>query len=141
MRPFLNSSAIKLDWLRLLLSSNPLRLSSASSRRVTFRNFWSPTKSLIRTRTRTETPPGFLLCCRAPMGTSPGAVVEVKEKIELTEIEKKIFDRLLNTLHHFNLKTELRVAGGWVRDKVCLSLKINPFLYYVCMCHLYMYVD
>ncbi|KAF2297388.1 hypothetical protein GH714_022642 [Hevea brasiliensis] len=55
------------------------------------------------------------------MGTSSlEAVVrfQVKDKIELTEIEKKIFDRLLNTLLHFNLQTELRVAGGWVRDKL-----------------------
>ena len=56
------------------------------------------------------------------MGTSTPPVesvaIEVKEKIELTEIEKKIFDRLLNTLRHFNLQTQLRVAGGWVRDKV-----------------------
>ncbi|XP_050214204.1 tRNA nucleotidyltransferase cca2 [Mercurialis annua] len=42
----------------------------------------------------------------------------VKDTIELTEIEKKIFDRLLNTLRHFHLQTQLRVAGGWVRDKL-----------------------
>ncbi|KAK9047205.1 hypothetical protein V6N11_053055 [Hibiscus sabdariffa] len=46
------------------------------------------------------------------------ACVEVKEQIQLTETEKKIFDRLLNTLRHFNLQTQLRVAGGWVRDKL-----------------------
>ncbi|PPD88538.1 hypothetical protein GOBAR_DD14520 [Gossypium barbadense] len=46
------------------------------------------------------------------------ACVQVKEQIELTETEKKIFDRLLNTLRHFNLQTQLRVAGGWVRDKL-----------------------
>lgn len=46
------------------------------------------------------------------------ACFEVKEKIELTETEKKIFDRLLNTLRHFNIQTQLRVAGGWVRDKL-----------------------
>ncbi|XP_022134377.1 putative CCA tRNA nucleotidyltransferase 2 isoform X2 [Momordica charantia] len=45
-------------------------------------------------------------------------VVQVKEKIELTETEEKIFDRLLGTLRHFNLQTQLRVAGGWVRDKL-----------------------
>lgn len=44
--------------------------------------------------------------------------VEVKEKIDLTETEKRIFDRLLGTLRHFNLQTQLRVAGGWVRDKL-----------------------
>ncbi|KAK5832392.1 cca trna nucleotidyltransferase, mitochondrial [Gossypium arboreum] len=56
------------------------------------------------------------LRCRAAMTTA--ACVQVKEKIELTETEKKIFDRLLNTLRHFNLQTQLRVAGGWVRDKL-----------------------
>uniref|UniRef100_A0A2N9EF08 Poly A polymerase head domain-containing protein n=1 Tax=Fagus sylvatica TaxID=28930 RepID=A0A2N9EF08_FAGSY len=55
--------------------------------------------------------------------TSPPAlapVVEVKERIELTEIERKIFDRLLSTLRHFDLTDHhhLRVAGGWVRDKL-----------------------
>lgn len=42
----------------------------------------------------------------------------VKESIELTELEKKIFDRLKEVLRQFNLQTQLRVAGGWVRDKL-----------------------
>lgn len=46
--------------------------------------------------------------------------VELKENIELTEKERKIFDRLLSTLRYCNLDTQLRVAGGWVRDKVLL---------------------
>lgn len=50
--------------------------------------------------------------------SAAGAVVQVKDKIELTEVEKQIFDRFVNTLRHFSLHTELRVAGGWVRDKV-----------------------
>lgn len=44
--------------------------------------------------------------------------VELKEKIEITEKEREIFDRLLGTLRFCNLDTQLRVAGGWVRDKV-----------------------
>ncbi|XP_010477526.1 PREDICTED: putative CCA tRNA nucleotidyltransferase 2 [Camelina sativa] len=44
--------------------------------------------------------------------------VELKENIELTEKERKIFDRLLSTLRYCNLDTQLRVAGGWVRDKL-----------------------
>ncbi|XP_038724411.1 tRNA nucleotidyltransferase cca2-like [Tripterygium wilfordii] len=51
------------------------------------------------------------------MAASSGTV-QVKEKIDLTETEKQIFDRLLGTLRHFDLQTELRVAGGWVRDKL-----------------------
>ncbi|KAE8076475.1 hypothetical protein FH972_015122 [Carpinus fangiana] len=42
----------------------------------------------------------------------------VKERIELTETERKIFDRLLGSLRHFGLTNQLRVAGGWVRDKL-----------------------
>lgn len=45
--------------------------------------------------------------------------VTVKDSIDLTDKEKQIFDRLLQVLRHFNLQTQLRVAGGWVRDKVC----------------------
>jgi len=44
--------------------------------------------------------------------------VTVNEKIDLTEKEEKIFHRLLDVLKHFQLDTQLRVAGGWVRDKV-----------------------
>ncbi|KAK3426062.1 hypothetical protein EUGRSUZ_F02594 [Eucalyptus grandis] len=45
-------------------------------------------------------------------------VVRVREKIDLTEKEKMIFERLLATVRHFDLSTQLRVTGGWVRDKV-----------------------
>ena len=49
---------------------------------------------------------------------SAPVVEEVKESIELTQIERSIFDRLLATLRHFGLTNfHLRVAGGWVRDK------------------------
>lgn len=42
----------------------------------------------------------------------------VKDKIDLTDKEKKIFQLLLHALRHSNLDTQLRVAGGWVRDKL-----------------------
>jgi len=48
--------------------------------------------------------------------------IELKENIELTDKERKIFDRLLSTLRYCNLDTQLRVAGGWVRDKVHAAL-------------------
>ncbi|GFP84627.1 cca tRNA nucleotidyltransferase mitochondrial, partial [Phtheirospermum japonicum] len=38
-------------------------------------------------------------------------------QIDLTDKEKQIFDRLLEVFCHFNLQTQLRVAGGCVRDK------------------------
>ncbi|XP_042508186.1 CCA tRNA nucleotidyltransferase, mitochondrial-like isoform X2 [Macadamia integrifolia] len=44
--------------------------------------------------------------------------VQVKDTIDLNDKEKLIFDRLLEVLQHFNLQTQLRVAGGWVRDKL-----------------------
>ncbi|KAL3641416.1 hypothetical protein CASFOL_016384 [Castilleja foliolosa] len=48
--------------------------------------------------------------------------IHVKDHIDdndLTEKEKLIFKFLLNVVGHFNLKeTQLRVAGGWVRDKL-----------------------
>jgi len=42
----------------------------------------------------------------------------VKETVELTEKEEQIFRRLLDVVRHFGLGTQLRVAGGWVRDKL-----------------------
>ncbi|VFR00850.1 unnamed protein product [Cuscuta campestris] len=44
--------------------------------------------------------------------------VQVKDQIDLTDKEKQIFDRLLQVVRHFGLQTQLRVAGGWVRDKL-----------------------
>ncbi|KAM0907356.1 hypothetical protein ACQ4PT_016172 [Festuca glaucescens] len=44
--------------------------------------------------------------------------VEVRESVELTEKEEKIFGRLLDAVRHFSLGTQVRVAGGWVRDKL-----------------------
>ncbi|XP_023540068.1 putative CCA tRNA nucleotidyltransferase 2 [Cucurbita pepo subsp. pepo] len=68
---------------------------------------------------RTTRPPLILSTkSMASSISSPKPVVQVKDKIELTEIEEKIFNRLLGTLRHFNLETQLRVAGGWVRDKL-----------------------
>ncbi|XP_057976428.1 tRNA nucleotidyltransferase cca2 [Malania oleifera] len=60
--------------------------------------------------------PSASICFRA-MASSP-PLVAVKDKIDLTDTEKRIFDRLVGTLSHFNLQTQLRVAGGWVRDKL-----------------------
>ncbi|KAL3641415.1 hypothetical protein CASFOL_016383 [Castilleja foliolosa] len=47
--------------------------------------------------------------------------IHVKDYIDdndLTEKEKLIFKFLLEVVGHFKLKTKLRVAGGWVRDKL-----------------------
>ncbi|PKU80395.1 putative CCA tRNA nucleotidyltransferase 2 [Dendrobium catenatum] len=57
--------------------------------------------------------------CRAGVSTmvaEPRTVV--KDRIDLTENEGTIFRRLLDVVDHFKLNTQLRVAGGWVRDKL-----------------------
>ncbi|KAL6513728.1 hypothetical protein OROHE_019588 [Orobanche hederae] len=46
------------------------------------------------------------------------ASVDVKEHIGITEKENRIFNLLLQVKDHFNLQTQIRVAGGWVRDKL-----------------------
>lgn len=38
--------------------------------------------------------------------------------IELTQNEQEAFTILLKVLEYNDLKTVIRVAGGWVRDKV-----------------------
>jgi hypothetical protein len=40
------------------------------------------------------------------------------DTVKLNAQEERIFDTLKQTLAHFGMKTQLRVAGGWVRDKV-----------------------
>ncbi|XP_024641537.1 tRNA nucleotidyltransferase cca2, partial [Medicago truncatula] len=69
-----------------------------------------PTKILLLTKT-----PSFQSSACASMSTQTH---HVRDTIELTEVEQKIFDRLLATQLHFKLKTDIRVAGGWVRDKL-----------------------
>lgn len=48
-----------------------------------------------------------------------GGPPKVREMVQLTDKERLIFEKLLGTLKHNQLDTQLRVAGGWVRDKVC----------------------
>lgn len=46
---------------------------------------------------------------------------KVDTKIILTPKEVEIFDTLMGIVKDHQLKTTLRVAGGWVRDKVSLE--------------------
>ncbi|CAA6669782.1 unnamed protein product [Spirodela intermedia] len=46
------------------------------------------------------------------------ARVAVNSVIDLTEKEERIFQQLLGVVRHFQMETQLRVAGGWVRDKL-----------------------
>ena len=38
--------------------------------------------------------------------------------LQLTELERRIFERVLAACAMFKLDTQIRVAGGWVRDKL-----------------------
>ncbi|KAJ0234560.1 Poly A polymerase [Hirschfeldia incana] len=44
--------------------------------------------------------------------------VELRERIHVTENEQQIFDLLVRAVTNFSPETKLRVAGGWVRDKL-----------------------
>ncbi|XP_078438272.1 polynucleotide adenylyltransferase family protein [Wolffia australiana] len=55
---------------------------------------------------------------KLPAGSMGAARVAVKSSIDLTEKEDKIFQQLIGVVHHFQMETQLRVAGGWVRDKL-----------------------
>ncbi|KAH9532116.1 hypothetical protein CY35_19G072600 [Sphagnum magellanicum] len=46
------------------------------------------------------------------------SMVAVQQNVRLTASEQGIFELLLSTLRHFRMNTQLRVAGGWVRDKL-----------------------
>ncbi|CAI8604255.1 unnamed protein product [Vicia faba] len=72
-----------------------------------------PLHSRRPAKTLRTTTPSFHNSACAPMSTH-----QVRDTIDLTTIEKNIFNRLLATLTHFQLQTQLRVAGGWVRDKL-----------------------
>ncbi len=43
------------------------------------------------------------------------------EKITLSEKEQEIFNLFTDFVQEKNIKTTIRVAGGWVRDKVFFS--------------------
>ena len=39
-------------------------------------------------------------------------------KVNLTPVERQIFSTINAACDHFALKTTVRAAGGWVRDKL-----------------------
>ncbi|XP_057426870.1 tRNA nucleotidyltransferase cca2-like [Lotus japonicus] len=71
-----------------------------------------PAKTLVLLRAAPT--PSFRCSACAPMSTH----LHVRDGIEPSLKEEEIFDRLRKTLSHFHLDTQLRVAGGWVRDKL-----------------------
>lgn len=52
------------------------------------------------------------------METEHHTTYSVKTNIDLTDVEKDIFDIFSSFVKDKNLGTTIRVAGGWVRDKV-----------------------
>lgn len=61
---------------------------------------------------------GACRCDGRGTGKMGAARVAVNSVIHLTEKEERIFQQLLGVVRHFQMETQLRVAGGWVRDKV-----------------------
>jgi hypothetical protein len=53
-----------------------------------------------------------------PRGATP-AKIQLRDEIQLTDKEMKLFEFLLDVEKQYDCKAVLRVAGGWVRDKVC----------------------
>lgn len=58
--------------------------------------------------------------CRLPLEATPppSCSSRVRDKIELTDNERLLFDFLLQVTRHPDLYTEIHIAGGWVRDKL-----------------------
>jgi hypothetical protein len=52
----------------------------------------------------------------------------VDVNITLSEQEQKIFKTLMEVIEEHQLKTTLRVAGGWVRDKVSIYISMACML-------------
>ncbi|KAI6691234.1 hypothetical protein NL676_028062 [Syzygium grande] len=80
-------------------------------------------------KARNPTKAAGFLSCKSMSTNLP--TVQVKEKIDLTEKETMIFDRLLATIRHFDLSIELRVGGDWVRNKEFHAIagdSANPYL-------------
>jgi tRNA nucleotidyltransferase (CCA-adding enzyme) len=59
----------------------------------------------------------------AAMQPAPLTGSAAAPKLRLTEAEQQLFTLLLNVVKEEKLDTTLRVAGGWVRDKL---LGITP---------------
>ncbi|XP_047322535.1 tRNA nucleotidyltransferase cca2 [Impatiens glandulifera] len=89
----------------------PIRYTSTSPLRPTTPGF--NFNRLYGTMLKTETQSAI-----SPSLCSPPLSVQVRDNIHLTEKEEDIFECLRKVLLHFSLKTQLRVAGGWVRDKL-----------------------
>ncbi|KAI8525225.1 hypothetical protein RHMOL_Rhmol13G0213200 [Rhododendron molle] len=58
------------------------------------------------------------MCLPLKATPPPSYSSRVGDKIELTDNERLLFGFLLQVTRHSDLYTEIRIAGGWVRDKL-----------------------
>lgn len=57
-------------------------------------------------------------CNQRRVSSNPRIMAEIRETIVLNDQEKEIFNTLIQAVKASELKTTLRCAGGWVRDKL-----------------------
>ncbi|XAR62671.1 CCA tRNA nucleotidyltransferase [Bertholletia excelsa] len=116
--------------MRIALNAHRL-FSLQSSPLPSFRPF----KKLVNASSSSFLSHSISFTCRGGMSTAASRpVVRVRENIVLTDKEKQIFDRLLQVVRHFDLQTQLRVAGGWVRDKVASLCPLLLVFSWDCPC-------
>ncbi|KOM50088.1 hypothetical protein LR48_Vigan08g091500 [Vigna angularis] len=58
------------------------------------------------------------------------STVQVRDRIDISDIERSIFDRLLATLRHFDLSSMSRVAGFATRSHTPFIFSPNSFLWF-----------
>ncbi|KAF7140208.1 hypothetical protein RHSIM_Rhsim06G0031300 [Rhododendron simsii] len=58
------------------------------------------------------------MCLPLKATPPPSYPSQVRDKIVLMDNERLLFDFLLQVTRHSDLDTEIRIAGGWVRDKL-----------------------
>ncbi|XP_027094747.1 tRNA nucleotidyltransferase cca2 isoform X2 [Coffea arabica] len=101
-RPLISFPLLRISPIRPNTANSSLKFSSFKSTGP-FLRFYNSTMAITTATTTTA---------------SSHPPIQVRDHIELTPKEKEIFYRLLQVIRHFDLETELRVAGGWVRDKL-----------------------
>ncbi|MCO5579043.1 hypothetical protein L7F22_032895 [Adiantum nelumboides] len=96
---------VSLARTRFLLSSSRLRVSSCVPRYIqSFKSITAKRPLSTSSTFSTITP--------------KQSNKSMADSIRITSLEHKIFDTLKAVLVHFQLNIQLRVAGGWVRDKL-----------------------
>lgn len=95
------------------LQLNQSTFKSGSSSPITFRN-----QSLAILNVLLQQEPHITTFAASHSLSTMAQQFRELDTVKLNAQEERIFDTLKQTLAHFGMKTQLRVAGGWVRDKV-----------------------